>query len=377
MALSRPIRILLLALAMLSPAGEAFANVCRSIQAELAAIGRAGAGTDRQTAARASAEASRLYGHMRSIGCDRSGIFAFGAPPPAECAGLRARMQQLQQISASASGGDARRRELQSMLVAYQCNGQPRPPRGEPLVAGLFEDRSRRPSSLEIRPDDPIDPPPFESRIRGVSGRAACVRTCDGFFFPVQLRPGTRSDEGDEVCQALCPATETRLYSMRSREIDDAVSMEGAPYTELPNAFRYRKRFDPACFCRGPGENGADGARVLNPNDPDGGLLPLNGDDPDAQEDLPLRGFGERPNAADPRRPNSAFGKRPPPAAPAPPHPPADSGADRTVSTEEGQVKEFEAKDGTRRTVRIIAPELSRGPAEATAPSAPARAPAP
>jgi hypothetical protein len=366
----RPILLLLLTLAAAVSGSAAFANVCRSIQAELAAIGRS-SGNGAQ-AARAAAEANRIFHHMRAIGCDRTGIFAFGAPPPPECASLRGRMHQLQQVAAGGSGSEARRRELTAMLASYNCTAAARPqPRGEPLVAGLFDDRSRRPSSLEIRPDADIDPPRIETRIRPISGRTVCVRTCDGYFFPVQLRPGAGGEEGNNVCRALCPASETRLFTMRSRDIEDAVSIEGDAYDDLPNAFLYRKRFNPACACRS-GEQGA-GAQVLNP---DGSYGPpfetLNQDDMEPVEEPPLRGFTARP----PRRDESVFGRKAPPQSPPQPHPPNEAPAERTVTTEQGEVREFEAKDGSKRTVRIIAPELSRGPSEARAPSAPDRAPA-
>ncbi len=371
MGLGRPIAILILAL--LTPGG-ALADVCRSIQAELATIGRG----DPASAARHAQEAARIHNHMRAIGCDRSGIFAWGAPPPPECGGLAARMRQHQQAGAMASGGAERRRELMSMLVTYNCRTQSEPQRGRPHVAGLFDDyASRRPSSLEIRPDMPIDPgPPIESRIRRIAGKTICVRTCDGYYFPVSLRPGTPSDEGDEICQALCPAAPTRLYALRGPEVADAVSSEGETYDELPNAFLYRKRFDPACFCRRPGESAGPGPQVLNPDDPTGpGLQPLNGDE--APEEPPLRGFTERPRKPQDRRDTSAFGKKPPPAPPAPPHPNNEAPAERMVTTDQGETREFRAKDGSTRMVRIIAPELSRAPEEAKAPSAPDRAPAP
>jgi hypothetical protein len=198
------------------------------------------------------------------------------------------------------------------------------------------------------------------------------VRTCDGYFFPVQLRHGTGAAEGDDACRALCPAAEAKLYSMRSQDISDAVSMEGESYEDLPNAYLYRKRYNAACACRG-GAEGA-GAQVLNPERSYGQPFDTLNPDVGPEEEPPLRGFTERPPA---KRQESAFGKRPPPPPPAPPHPPNEAPAERTVTTEQGEVREFEARDGSKRTVRIIAPELSRGPAEARAPSAPARAPAP
>jgi Protein of unknown function (DUF2865) len=365
----RPILLALLALAPALAADSALANVCRSIQAELAAIGRPTANP--AAAARASAEAGRIYHHMRSIGCDRSGLFALGAPPPAECVGLRGRMHQLQQQAAAGGGSEGRRRELMGMLVTYNCRTSPRPEgRGDPLVAGLFDDRSQRSAPLEVRPDTPIDPrPQMESRVRSLGGKTVCVRTCDGYFFPVSIRPGDRRFDGDEICQSLCPAAPTKLYSMRGSDIADAVSMEGERYDDLDNAFLYRKRYDPACLCRNPGEGPGGAPHVLNADDPmEPGFEPLNGD---AVEEPPLRGLSQTPGR---KADDSLFGKRQPPA---PPHPPSAPTAERVVGAGEGEVREFEAKDGTKRTVRIIAPELSRGPSTAAAPSAPDRAPAP
>jgi hypothetical protein len=369
----RLLRVLFLTLFALSADG-AWANVCRSIEAELAAIGRGGG--DRGMGARHAVEAQRIHAHMRAIGCDRSGIFALGAPPPPECGGLHARMRQHQAASAQASGGEARRRELQALLVTHNCRANPRPA-ASPLVAGLFDDRSRRPASLEVRPDAPIDPrPPVESRIRSVSGKTVCVRTCDGYYFPVQLRPGTAREDADEICQALCPASPTRLYSLRGSDVANAVSTEGQVYEELDNAFVYRQRFNPACFCRQQGEAMGPGPHVMNPDDPTGqGFEPMNGDG--VVDEPPLRGLPERQPTPGRKPEASVFGRKPPPAPPAPPHPPGDLQGDRTVTVEQGETRQFEARDGTKRTVRIIAPELSRGPAEAKAPSAPDRAPAP
>jgi Protein of unknown function (DUF2865) len=363
--------LLLWVLAVAAPGGAAMADVCRSIQAELAAIGRGPSAGQRQSAARHAAEAQRVHAHMRSIGCDRSGIFAFGAPPPPECPALRGRYHHHAQAAAAGAGGEDRRRQLMSMLVSHDCRSSPRStPRSEPLVAGLFDDRRRR-SPIEVRPEEDDEGLTIEGRIRTVQGPAICVRTCDGYFFPVQLRPGSSSIEGEEACQALCPASETRLYTMRSREIGEAVSTAGELYEDLPNAFLHRKRFDPACSCRrGPQQGGAE---VLNPGGSGGTPFSTLNPDVEPAEEPPLRGFEGGPKPRD----TGAFGKRPPPAPPAPPHPPNEAPADRTVTADQGEVTEFRARDGTRRTVRIIAPELSRGPTTARDPSAPARAPAP
>jgi hypothetical protein len=90
------------------------------------------------------------------------------------------------------------------------------------------------------------------------------VRTCDGYYFPISYStvPG-KFAEDEALCRRLCPATEVTLYSHRNpgEDIARAVSIGGKPYSELPNAFSYRKLFNPACGCRAPGQSWADALR--------------------------------------------------------------------------------------------------------------------
>jgi hypothetical protein len=77
-------------------------------------------------------------------------------------------------------------------------------------------------------------------------GRAFCVRSCDGHFFPVQARAGLSAAES---CSAFCPASKTRLYS--GSAIDTAVANDGSRYADLDNAFVYRKQLVAGCTCNG------------------------------------------------------------------------------------------------------------------------------
>ena len=91
--------------------------------------------------------------------------------------------------------------------------------------------------------DVPIDLKPRATR---ASGRAVCVRLCDGFFFPSATSSG-----GDEACAAQCPDAPTARYTepASSDRIEDAVSTRGALYTALPMAGRYRTALDNTCTC--------------------------------------------------------------------------------------------------------------------------------
>ena len=91
--------------------------------------------------------------------------------------------------------------------------------------------------------DVPTDVQPKE---KTASGRAVCVRLCDGFFFPSATSSG-----GDEACAAQCPDAPTVRYTepVGSDSIEDAVSTRGALYTALPVANRYRTTLDDTCRC--------------------------------------------------------------------------------------------------------------------------------
>ena len=81
-------------------------------------------------------------------------------------------------------------------------------------------------------------------RAKRPGGIVYCVRLCDGRHFPMNFRGG-----GPELCKALCPASPTKVFSGAS--IAEAVSTDGKPYSEIPNAFVYRARLVEDCTCNG------------------------------------------------------------------------------------------------------------------------------
>src|SRR4029078_213069 len=91
----------------------------------------------------------------------------------------------------------------------------------------------------------------------GVTFRTVCVRTCDGFYFPISYATSSdRFRDDEQTCQRMCPGSGLSLYTYHNpgEEMGQAVSLNGRPYTELPTAFSYRKALTPACSCRKPGE---------------------------------------------------------------------------------------------------------------------------
>jgi hypothetical protein len=64
----------------------------------------------------------------------------------------------------------------------------------------------------------------------------------------------------------LCPATDAALYAYRNpgEDINQAVSINGQPYSALPNAFKFRTEFNPSCACKAPGQTWSDALKSID-----------------------------------------------------------------------------------------------------------------
>ncbi len=111
--------------------------------------------------------------------------------------------------------------------------------------------------------------PNFGTGILGVPGstyRTICVRMCDGYYFPINFATTEQSFATDEeTCQRQC-GTPAKLYYYPNPggEVQQAIALDGTPYTALHNAFRYRKELVKSCSCRGQPE-GVDATAGTQP----------------------------------------------------------------------------------------------------------------
>src|SRR5258705_1905407 len=97
--------------------------------------------------------------------------------------------------------------------------------------------------------------------------RTVCVRTCDGAYVPISFATvPARFPDDEKTCKALCPATEASLFTYRNpgEDINQAVSINGQPYTSSPNAFRYRQEFNPSCACKAAGQTWSDALKSID-----------------------------------------------------------------------------------------------------------------
>lgn len=89
--------------------------------------------------------------------------------------------------------------------------------------------------------------------------QAFCVRSCDGRYFPVN---GPDNQSRATSCNSFCPASETRV--VYGSNIDNAATESGKPYSELPNAFRYRNEIVAGCTCNGIDQIGLAPVKIEN-----------------------------------------------------------------------------------------------------------------
>ena len=82
--------------------------------------------------------------------------------------------------------------------------------------------------------------------------RTLCVRTCDGYYYPMSFsttRSGIARDANQ--CQSSCQVP-TKLFYHRNpgADVQHMVDLQGKPYVQLENAFRYREEYVPNCRCK-------------------------------------------------------------------------------------------------------------------------------
>ena len=231
---------------------------CNRLRAQIAATpvqtdSRAVAAAQKQRA-----ELQHIANYAEQIGCNRRQFLFFGSQPPPQCGQIEARMAtmrgNLDRLQNAVEHGSARRNNL---LARYNqlCTRQATAPRT--FFDQLFGGGGVGPDPEDLVTDDFQQPEETGPR-RG--SKAVCVRTCDGYFFPVSYNASIQSpDRLSDICSAQCPAADTQVFTYSpSRDITDAVSISGEPYTSLANALKYRRTFDAACTCRPKGKGWAE-----------------------------------------------------------------------------------------------------------------------
>ncbi|HUU25466.1 MAG TPA: DUF2865 domain-containing protein [Methyloceanibacter sp.] len=267
---------------------------CMQLQQEMAAArgGGANAGElanlDQQIG-----QQDRIYqgtqAAMEDSGCyERMFIFGRSLKRTPKCLNMNARVEdarrqlarlQGQQKSLQRGGGNRRRQaELQQALQRNGCSGAPSGGGGLfDFFGGPREPEYQSPIYRSINPN---------GRYRSV-----CVRLCDGFYYPISYSTyGSQLAQDADKCQANCAApAELYVYSNPGQEIEQAISLSGSAYMDLPVALRYRKEYVNGCSCK---------QTEYNPTDIEAANKKAQAPDPGAQANA--AGGAQAPAAAAP-----------------------------------------------------------------------------
>jgi hypothetical protein len=339
---------------------------CDNLRAQIASTPRSSeAERYSSAAAKQQSEINRTAAYARSLGCERQQFLFFGNPPPPQCGALHSRISQMQANLAALqqrSGGGPR----DALIARYEA--QCRAPQ---VTARLPRPRNFFEELFGITPQDggmqevPIesDQPHDDDTPRG-GPVALCVRSCDGGFFPMSYS-ARRSDldELNNLCKALCPNTEATLYTRSTRgQLENSVSIDGAPYSESPNALKFQKTYDPACTCKPQGKSWvealADAERILAAS---------HGEDEQVtaeqaeQMSRPLQPgeLAARSKKKGQKPPAPVAQQTPAEAVVAPSGTRAEESGDKAGLAERPSVfREVVGPDGVKRRIRVVAPSL-------------------
>jgi hypothetical protein len=260
--------------------------VCIRLEAQLAAIDRGGYDPARadqikrleEMVSRQQFEVDRAAAQARRSGCEGRGFFSLFGGQSQQCGPINTQLQQLranldrtlgelQRLQGNSADREGQRRTVLATLGQYDCGPQYRAYANRGFFENLFGPGPG--AILGGTPDIGT----------GNTFRTLCVRTCDGYYFPISYatQPNRFADD-EKTCQAMCPAAEVSLYTHRNpgEDVNQAVSVSGRTYTELPTAFAYRKAYNPSCSCKAAGQTWADALKHLDDQTVERGDIVVN-----------------------------------------------------------------------------------------------------
>ena len=266
------------------PGSPAANPMCPRLEAQLASIDRGSMDPARadqirrfeDAAARQQAELDRVSMQAKRMGCESSGFFSLFSGQSAQCGPVNSQIQQmrgnldqmnssLERLRSGDPGGNDRENQRRSVILALaQNNCGPQyaaaAQQSGGLLNNLFNGGNAGAPGVGVPGTD-------YGSTEGGTYRTVCVRTCDGYYFPISFATvPSRFGDDERTCKSLCPASEASLYAYRNpgQDMNQAVSINGQPYSSLPNAFRYRQEFNPSCTCKPANQTWADAMKGVD-----------------------------------------------------------------------------------------------------------------
>jgi len=139
------------------------------------------------------------------------------------------------------------------LLVASVCLyvdaslAEPRAAEPPPITnhIDIYLDGGQSEPSVSAEKTDPASRPQQKTRV-------FCVRTCDGFYFPLELsQDADNPSNAGSACQSNCPGAEVLPFFADgdSDTIEQAKSFDLQNYGALKHAYSYRSTLTAACAC--------------------------------------------------------------------------------------------------------------------------------
>jgi hypothetical protein len=266
-------------------AGAPVNPICPRLEAQLATIDRGGGDPAKDdqirryqdAASKQQAELDRVTAQAKRMGCDSSGFFSLFSGQSAQCGPVNNQIQQmrgnLDQITTSLErlrgggpgGSSDRDNQRRSVLVALAQNNCGPQYANAARGSGSFLDNLF--GNNNNNSNNPVGTPLPDTGPQAGTYRTVCVRTCDGFYFPISFATvPSRFADDEKTCKNLCPASDATLFSYRNpgEDMNSAVSISGQSYSSSPNAFRYRTEFNPSCSCKAPGQTWSEALKNID-----------------------------------------------------------------------------------------------------------------
>ncbi len=240
-------------------------NVCLQLEAALINLDRGSTGSPADFARYDEAvrkqrgEIQRAMAEARRANCI-GGFLFFREKPAPKCGALMAIIDRMQgnlarlesrreQYSYRPGGSSWEKDRILRALARNNCGPQYSGyARRNTLMGSIFAGNPN--SGAFWRPDDDFFP---QSQLDFGTYRTLCVRTCDGYYFPISFSTvASQFPRDEQTCRAMCPGMDVKLFTHRNpgEDSEAMVSVAGEPYTAQPYAFAYRNTYDPACTCR-------------------------------------------------------------------------------------------------------------------------------
>jgi hypothetical protein len=163
-----------------------------------------------------------------------------------------ANLRQQREAATSSAARRGRRDDLVAELARNGC--------GENYAQEYEQQRrrSRSNSFFSLWEDEDSDDRGYSSPVPQqtlpfASYRTMCVRSCDGYYFPISFATiSSRFREDEAKCHSLCAApADLYIYRNPGEELEQMVSLNGQqPYAQSKNAFKHRKTYVKGCSCK-------------------------------------------------------------------------------------------------------------------------------